>query len=1837
MSDQDERIVNMRINNKQFLKGTGESLRALDNLNKGIDNASKGRGMQSLGGSVDTVKTKFSAMQIAGVTAIANIANRAVNAGIAMAKSMTIAPIMDGFREYEKLLKSTQTIKANTAAPIKAVTAALDELNTYSDQTIYNFGQMADNVGKFTAAGVKLDVATTAIKGLANTAALAGSDTNQLNTAMYQMSQALATGTIKLMDWNSLVNAGMGGKNVQNALKATAMTFDDTSAAMTLAIKKGGSFRDSLQYGWLESKVFTKTMKVMAGTTKLSTLFTEDATTATQKLTEMGYDKLAISSIKAGKTVAYSVKQLQKMGYSKKAAIELNRLSQASIESATKIKTFSQLMDVVKESLGSGWAGIWRKVFGDLEQSTELWTKVGDAVTGAIGRMFTSITNILTVWQQGKGFENFWGGIGNIFQTLGNLLRPFVVLIKSMLPSVNSAGKGLAGLTEAFYNITLKLREASEATGILSPILAFLGGVFKVLGGAIVMIVRYFADLVVLVWPLVEALGRLGSAAGDMVERFLAWSNLESRMRSLFETLLEGRRAVLEPLVAAASKVADALSALFSGNVEGFKKNLAGAFDALGPLGDHLQAVGAKVTAFFDSLSNSGGFIGALFEKLKGLGSTLSSIGSSLSTAFSSASSAVAPLASLSGASDKASASGEKFVSIWDKVATFFSVAGTFIAGAASGLATIFGGLFDKIWTFVKGLDALDVANAISLIFSGAVIITAMKFMRSFTGVLEAFKGIGTGAMDVLNQTTSTLKTMQTGVRAKALMNIAIAIALLSASLWVLSKIPAKDLAKGLFVVATMINLMTVAVSSLTQGKAALSLPLVTTALIGLAGALVILSAAVLAFGKMDNEVLIKGGIAIGVAIAAMTASLFLLGKVGPQALAAGAALVLMSNALVIMAEALTAFAGVVLLYEKIDFDKLKSGLFKMVLTLVALGAGMALLAVQGALLLIASAALLILNVALLGLLGTIAAYSAMDWGDLLSGLAKMGVALIALGVAGAVSAIGIMALGLAMAVLGVGLLAAGIGIGMIGAGLALIAASGAASMAILVAGFESLLLLIPMMGVQLVAALKLILAALAKASPSIVDSLVKIGTELLRGLGELLEPLGDFLIKLIDKLLDVLEESIPRIAEAISNLIVSLIDELSNHEQELLDAGTELLVTLMEGIADSTEELANAAGQMILDILTAINEAIDTYAAPIGEQGRQIGLNLIQGLVQGLVPEPIRTAFSDLVDNVVNWFKGLLGINSPSTVFMGFGSDIVRGLINGITNFIGNARTTIVNLASKIKDGFANKLSEIKSKVTDILSEVRTTLVTKFTEGFNAAKDAVANGITTIKNALSSLPGAIRNKATEVFNAAKKMGSRIIDGIKSGISAVGGLVTNIASAIKRAVNNALGLPKHIGIKAGKGKFKIDTGVTIPAFAKGTDNFGGGLALVGEAGPELATLGRGSAVITNKNLMAFIKSVSQLVSKLSGSNMGASPGGQINYVVSADFKGDPRQNGIVFAANLAAGLVQGLKSSQQSVNASTAAMGLGVLNTFASTLEINSPSRAMARQGVYTAQGFANGLRASIPLIQQAAKTLALTATDTVSRTIKKSQLDLEAKSATADAYAAAAAAARRKSKQKGISKKEKKRLEREAKALDAKAKQAQAQANAQQAKVDAENAAEDRRNQFNSSDDAGKADMRREDSANAAKAASAARERAQRLKKEADLTRKYDKKRAAQLDKQAKQALDASKVYAQQSVNYAKEANAFAAKAEAAADAAEETQAQIEQISAEDVLKAQSVFDQYTKALQDVQLEAQATAPAPIEITQNNYSPEALSPSEIYRQTKNLTSLMERKLQPTG
>lgn len=428
MATIDERVVSLKMNNKQFLSAIKESSSSMDKLKESLKMDGAANGLKRIGeiaknttlgdlarSAVDAA-SNMSVMQGIGITALGGIGAAAISAGKSMLKSF-IQPAIDGFKEYETQINAVQTILANTSqngTTLDQVNAALDELNKYADKTIYNFTEMTNSIGTFTVAGIGLEDATNAVKGFSNMAALSGANATQAAGATYQLAQAMSAGKVQLQDWMSLERAGIGGKQFQDALIETSRIMN---TGVDAAIAKQGSFRLSLQEGWLTSEVMLQTLKVM-----------------TNDLSEA---------------------QIQEMGYSEEQAHKLKMLAENASNSATQIRTFTQMIGTWQEAMGSGWAETWRILIGDFNQAQQLFTEVGNWVGSVINDMSAARNNFLKGFVALGGREEILRSMLNIFTAVVKVLGQVGSAFRNVF--FNASPEGLYRIVKAFADFTEKL------------------------------------------------------------------------------------------------------------------------------------------------------------------------------------------------------------------------------------------------------------------------------------------------------------------------------------------------------------------------------------------------------------------------------------------------------------------------------------------------------------------------------------------------------------------------------------------------------------------------------------------------------------------------------------------------------------------------------------------------------------------------------------------------------------------------------------------------------------------------------------------------------------------------------------------------------------------------------------------------------------------------------------------------------------------------------------------------------------------------------------------------------------------------------------------------------------------------------------------------------------------------------------------------------------------------------------------------------------------------------------------------------------------------------------
>lgn len=1011
----DERVVEMRFDNKQFESNVQTSLSTLDRLKKSlnlsgaakgfdeIDSASKKVNMNGLANAVESVRLKFSALEVMAVTALANITNSALNAGKRIVSALTIDPIKTGFQEYETQIGAVQTILANTqheGTNLHQVNRALDELNTYADKTIYNFTEMTRNIGTFTAAGVNLQTSVDSIKGIANLAAVSGSTSQQASTAMYQLSQALAAGKVSLMDWNSVVNAGMGGKVFQDALVRTSELL---GTGAKNAINMYGSFRESLTKGeWLTTEVLTETLKQFAG--------------------------------------AYSEADLIQQGFSESQAKEIAQMAKTAEEAATKVKTFTQLWDTLKESAQSGWTATWEILIGDFEEAKDLLSEVSETIGNVIGEAAQARNDLLSGglssgWKQllNQGIADEAGYIESIQEVARKSGDAFDKMVADSDNFSDALKKGLQEgvissdtLSDAVHNLRDKMtgmsQEERKAAGYTSEMVEQIEKLDEGLKNGSVSMDEFTEkilkpsgreNLIQSIWNaakgLMSVIAPIKEAFRDIFppmtsEQLYAFTealrNLTERMK-LSETTSENLKRTFKGLFAVLDIIKQAVTAVFNavGSLLGGVGDLgAGILGVTGTFGDWLvkldefikqgdvfnKVLGTIVSVIKTVATAIRDFVKVVAEKiafpgfellhslLERLHARMSQIGdaaggmkSSVSSAFEAMGNALANCQFM-----------QLLQAIWDAVKT---IAG----GIADAMGKVGSSLIDSIGN-ADFSGVIDLLNGISF---GAIAVGITKFVGAIKEQLDSIGSIKESFIGILDSVRGCFEAYQSQLQAGTLLKIASAIAILVASLVALSLIDSAKLSAALGAITVLFaDLMaSMAIFNKISGMAS-GVIRSTTAMLAISTSVLILASALKKLGDLDAKQLATGLTGVAGLTATMIVAAKSLGKGGPTIIKGASQMVIFAAAIKVLASSCEDLSA-------LDWEGLAKGLVGVGVLLAEVSLFMNTAKFSGQSVTTATG-IVILSGAIKILASACEDFAQMNWGEIGRGLTSIGIVL---------------------------------------------------------------------------------------------------------------------------------------------------------------------------------------------------------------------------------------------------------------------------------------------------------------------------------------------------------------------------------------------------------------------------------------------------------------------------------------------------------------------------------------------------------------------------------------------------------------------------------------------------------------------------------------------------------------------------------------------------------------------------------------------------------------------------------------------------------------------------
>jgi tape measure domain-containing protein len=891
----DERVVEMRFDNKQFEQNIQTSLSSLDKLKKSLNLEGAAKGLETvndaankcsgnmspLSSAVETVRVRFSALEVMAITALQNITNSALAAGKNLVSAFTIDPIKTGFEEYETQINAVQTILANTSSKgttLDQVNNALDELNHYADMTIYNFTEMTRNIGTFTAAGVDLDTSVAAIKGIANLAAVSGSNSQQASTAMYQLSQALAAGTVKLQDWNSVVNAGMGGQVFQDALKETAKVH---GIAIDEMIKDEGSFRETLSKGWLTSDILTETLAKFTG--------------------DLNED------------------QLRTMGYTDDQIKSIMEMGKTANDAATKVKTFTQLFDTLKEAAQSGWTQSWEIIVGNFEEAKELLTEVSDTFSAVINASADARNKMLQDWKDLGGRTMMIEAVKNVFERLVSVAKPVREAFNEIFPPMT--GKQLAEITERIRDLTAKFKMGEESSKNLKntfkgvfAVLDIVGQAFKAVAGGVGELIGLFLSAGNGVLSLTGSFGEYLVKLDETVKKTDVFGKAVSTVVDIVKTTITFVKTAGEKVKEFGKTAGEKFD--FPG-FELFHSFLERVHDRMAQIGDGAGKMKSGVIVAFEMMGEALEkckflqVLGSLWNAVKAIGSEIADLlGSMISSLGKADFNGIIDL--LNGI-----ATGGLFIAISnflnskaDKKGIFgfieslvespLSQVGDILDSAKSVLDGVRES-FEAYQTNLKAGTLIKIATAIGILAASIVVIATIdsdKLSASLGAITVLFANL-LGAMAIFEKIASSKTKVSKACTAMIAMSVAVSI--LAGALKKVSDLDWGELARGLVGIAGLTTI--VVASSKAMASSQKQVMKGATSLIIFGAAIKILASACEDLSKLQWDELGRGLTGVGVLFAEIAVFLRV-AKFNGKMISTATGIVILSAAMKVLASA---------------------------------------------------------------------------------------------------------------------------------------------------------------------------------------------------------------------------------------------------------------------------------------------------------------------------------------------------------------------------------------------------------------------------------------------------------------------------------------------------------------------------------------------------------------------------------------------------------------------------------------------------------------------------------------------------------------------------------------------------------------------------------------------------------------------------------------------------------------------------------------------------------------------------------------------------------------------
>lgn len=854
----DNRVVQMRFDNEEFEKKAHKSISTLDKLKNALKFSGASKNLDDVNKSFKEVDANPLLKAIEGVNgglttmvAKATIVNRATNALIDTTKrfvsSMTLGQVNAGWDKYAEKTSAVQTIMSATSKDFKDtgtqmsyVNNQLEKLNWFTDETSYNFTDMVGNIGKFTSNGIKLDKSVTAMQGIALWAARSGANANEASRAMYNLSQALSTGAVKLIDWKSIENANMATAEFKENAIETAVALgklkkigDGVYKTMQGNAVSVTNFNSALSDSWLTSDVLIQVLdKYGSFTNKLYEVSEATDLTATQLLAAI--DKYADGTLDLqayANSTGVDVEELR--GYLDELSSSTYELGRKSFQAGQEAKTFAEAISATSDAVSTGWMKTFELIFGDYEEAKKLWTSLANILYEVFAASGDVRNELFGEWREGGGRKTLLEGINESMEAILRLITPFKDAFRDIFPAKTS--QDLLNITAAFKKLAISLQLNSKQ---MTNIRRIMRGVFSVFD--IFLIVLKSVDNAVkdLIAPQFSTFGDMLLAIlatiGDLIYAFRNFIHSGDKISVSFGKVGKFASSLLEILKKLFNQFRS--SAVGQVSFKIIQNVFVGAAKAASDLLNYVKEVVSRI-ASLDRITFAN-----LIGIFKGIGVDAQNWFKNLNFNITDS----------DGILDKFQNS---------------------VKSACNQVGMSFDNLqknTDKVFTTIKNLlEKIPWASIVSIAFGMTLIHQINKFVTAMSGVGLPVESLAKSLNKLLGSITGMFNAIKNSINVPTYAKIAKAIAILAASIGLLALLPSEKVELAAISLAGVIGAFLLFILVLGKlpnvSKTAMSaVKIITACIAGLAISMIALASAFKLLEEVDPNKLIDSTLAIG-------------------------------------------------------------------------------------------------------------------------------------------------------------------------------------------------------------------------------------------------------------------------------------------------------------------------------------------------------------------------------------------------------------------------------------------------------------------------------------------------------------------------------------------------------------------------------------------------------------------------------------------------------------------------------------------------------------------------------------------------------------------------------------------------------------------------------------------------------------------------------------------------------------------------------------------------------------------------------------------------------------